>query len=49
MTFRFQEKEHCLFEKKVMVKKSLLEINKNTLQLRKGGGGWGGGKWRDIT
>ena len=46
MTFRFQEKEHCLFEKKVMVKKSLLEINKNTLQGCRGGGwwlGWGGG------
>ena len=44
MTFRFQGKEHCLFKKKVMVKKSLLEINKNTLQ---GFRGWWG--WRDIT
>ena len=42
-TFRFQEKEHCVFEKKVMVKKSLLEINKNTLHGRTGWWwlGWG--------
>ena len=41
MTFHFQGKEHCLFKKKVMVKKSLLEINK--ILCRGLGGGGGGG------